>query len=65
MDGEKAYSIPEIASLLQIHIASARTRLIRVQDKGYVECDMVKGKAYWSLTDEGIQHANRLRRNSK
>ena len=65
MDTDKAYSIPEIASLLEIHIASARARLLRVEDKGYVECDMVKGKAYWSLTEAGVQHAYDLRRLSK
>ncbi len=64
MDREKAYSIPEIASLLSIHIASARARLVRVQDKGLVECYMVKGKAYWSLTEKGNIHANHLRSTS-
>ena len=65
MKNDKAYSIPEIASLLGIHIASARARLLRVQDKEYVEFDMVKGKAYWSLTDKGINHANDIRRSSE
>lgn len=65
LENDKAYSIGEIASKLEIHITSTRARLIRLQDKGFVECDIVKGKAYWSLTDAGIKHANYLRSTSK